>query len=92
MTMRVLWIAPAIGLVIAGCPAMPKPDGCSPGAQRCYNDVPQVCSPSGRWSSTSRPCIQVGAQCCNTPSVYDGRPIYTCATPARCLDADGGAQ
>jgi hypothetical protein len=85
-----------------GCPQLPPPDGCTPSAMRCHNDVPEVCSPSTRWTPADRPCAQLGGVCCPTQSPY-GHVVHACVPQDRCLpeepipdDAaahvDGGAQ
>ena len=36
-------------LLVAGCPKLPPVSGCTPGAQRCEADGPEVCSSTQRW-------------------------------------------
>ena len=71
----VLWVVGGIALLatwhalLAGC-RMPAPDGCTPGARRCHEDTPQVCSPGQRWTPADVTCSTVGASCV----VRDGVP------------------
>lgn len=55
--------------LLSGCP-MPAPDGCTPGARRCHEDTPQVCSPGQRWTPADVTCSTVNASCV----VRDGVP------------------
>jgi hypothetical protein len=80
-----------IAATLQGCPRLPPPDGCTPRAQRCHEGVPQVCSPTGRWTPADRPCALNGAVCCATASAYGGRPVHACVPVAACLPTDGGA-
>lgn len=70
---RVLAAIAAVSLValalLTGCP-MPAADGCSPGARRCHEDTPQVCSPGQRWTPADVTCSTVNASCV----VRDGVP------------------
>lgn len=60
----------ALGMaLLTGC-RMPAPDGCSPGARRCFEDTPQVCSPGQRWTPADVTCSTVSASCV----VRDGVP------------------
>lgn len=59
----------ALSVSLAGCP-MPAADGCSPGARRCHEDTPQVCSPGQRWTPADVTCSTVNASCV----VRDGVP------------------
>lgn len=65
------WVALAaiVALALSGC-RMPAPDGCTPGARRCHEDTPQVCSPGQRWTPADVTCSTVGASCI----VRDGVP------------------
>jgi hypothetical protein len=58
-----------VALALSGC-RMPAPDGCTPGARRCHEDTPQVCSPGQRWTPADVTCSTVGASCV----VRDGVP------------------
>lgn len=62
-------LAAVVALALSGC-RMPAPDGCTPGARRCYEDTPQVCSPGQRWTPADVTCSTVGASCI----VRDGVP------------------
>lgn len=55
--------------LLTGCP-MPAADGCSPGARRCHENTPQVCSPGQRWTPADVTCSTVNASCV----VRDGVP------------------
>ena len=65
------WVALAVvvALALSGC-RMPAPNGCTPGARRCHEDTPQVCSPGQRWTPADVTCSTVGASCI----VRDGVP------------------
>ena len=65
----VIALAAALALALSGCP-MPAPDGCAPGARRCHEDTPQVCSPGQRWTPADVTCSTVNASCI----VRDGVP------------------
>ena len=82
-----------LALALAGCPRLPEPDGCTPRAMRCNNGVPEVCSPTQRWTPADRPCTEVGAVCCATRSPF-GREVRACVPPDRCQPepTDGGAE
>lgn len=68
-------------LALAGCPRLPPVSGCTPGAQRCAGDAPEVCSASHRWHRAGDvPCGAVGGACAT-----DGGVAY-------CAPADGGAR
>jgi hypothetical protein len=69
---------------LTGCPRLPEPDGCEPRAMRCHEGVPQVCSPTQRWTPADRPCAELGATCCATRSAYGGRVVHACVPAARC--------
>jgi len=78
-------------MTLAGCPTLPPPDGCAPHEMRCHNDVPEVCSPSTRWTpAVDRPCREIGAVCCGTASYRDGRPVMACMPARACSSQDGG--
>lgn len=62
-------LAAVVALALSGC-RMPAPDGCTPGARRCHEDTPQVCSPGQRWTPADVTCSTVGAACI----VRDGVP------------------
>lgn len=40
---------PAREALMRVTPGVPDPSGCTPEAQRCNANVPEVCSASGRW-------------------------------------------
>lgn len=65
----VVALASVVALALSGC-RMPAPDGCTPGARRCHEDTPQVCSPGQRWTPADVTCSTVGASCI----VRDGVP------------------
>lgn len=65
----VVALASVVALALSGC-RMPAPDGCTPGARRCHEDTPQVCSPGQRWTPADVTCSTVGAACI----VRDGVP------------------
>ena len=52
-------------LLVAGChPRLPPVSGCTPGAQRCEADGPEVCSASQRWHRAGDvTCAAVGGAC-----------------------------
>jgi len=64
-----------------GChPRLPPVSGCTPAAQSCRDDRPQVCSASQRWEPAGdRTCASVGGVCVVTGGV------------AHCAPVDGGA-
>lgn len=77
-------IALSMMVYLAGCPALPKPDGCAPMTTRCSPDgVPQTCSQTQRWTSIGRACSAVGATCCFTISPY-GKGLYACTHANLC--------
>jgi hypothetical protein len=81
-----------VAALLAGCPRMPAPDGCTPRAARCSaGGVPEVCSQTGRWTPADRPCADLRAVCCATTSAYGGRAVYACVPASACLPPDGGA-
>ena len=67
--LAVVALASVVALALSGC-RMPAPDGCTPGARRCHEDTPQVCSPGQRWTPADVTCSTVGAACI----VRDGVP------------------
>lgn len=69
VAMCVLFVIVGLAVLLTGC-RMPAPDGCSPGARRCYEDTPQVCSPGQRWTPADVTCSTVNAACV----VRDGVP------------------
>ena len=71
-------LAGAVGL--AACPRLPEQSDCTPGAQRCAGDQPQVCSGSSRWTPVGDiSCHEVGAVCVH-------------GITAHCRRADAGVQ
>lgn len=84
----------------ASCPRLEESANCEPGATRCHDGRPEVCSfganPSDRrWTPSSSVCSSRGDyQCCLNVG-YDGRPRHTCAPASACLPSvaasDGGA-
>jgi hypothetical protein len=82
-------LAPIVAALLAlaviagldGChPRLPPVSGCTPAAQSCRDDRPQVCSASQRWEPAGdRTCASVGGVCVVTGGV------------AHCAPVDGGA-
>ena len=72
-------------LALGGCPKLPEPDGCTPAAQRCHGDRPEVCSAGQRWTHLETPtCAAAGGVCCRAMSPF-GRAVHACTSPDRCL-------
>ncbi len=67
-----------------GChPRLPPVAGCTPGAWRCHDDRPELCSPSERWEPVGDVrCDAAGSQACR---VVEG--VAGCVR----ADGDGGA-
>lgn len=99
-------LALAAMLALACSPSLPPVAGCTPGAQRCHDDAPEVCSASQRWEPAGTvPCADVGGVCvvrgaiarCGRAPAFGGpaAPSGDASAPAA-LDAaaaatDGGA-
>jgi hypothetical protein len=72
--MLLLCIAALLAGIVSACPRLPPVAGCTPGAQRCERDTPEVCSATQRWHRAGDlPCSAVGGVC----AVHDG--IARCA-------------
>lgn len=77
-TLALLALAGLVGL--AACPRLPPVSDCTPGAQRCAADRPEVCSATRRWHPIGdTTCGAVGARCVEGLS-------------AHCAPADGGVR
>jgi hypothetical protein len=77
-----LMVAAALAGVVglAACPRLPEQSDCTPGAQRCAGEQPQVCSGSSRWTPIGDiSCREVGAVCVH-------------GITAHCRRADAGVQ
>ena len=76
-----LVILAAVGLVgVTACPRLPPVSGCTPGAQRCEGDRPEVCSATRRWHPVGDvPCSAVGGVC-------------VVGLAAHCATANGGVR
>lgn len=73
-----------IVVVLAGCPRLPPPDGCTPRATRCTAaGVPQVCSPTQRWTPADHACADTHSVCCATRSPF-GRVLHACVPTSAC--------
>ena len=84
-----------LAFIVPACPGLPPPDGCPPRATRCHDGVPQVCSPTQRWTPADQVCTAIGAVCCRTTSPYD-RELHACVPGDRCIAErvlqDGGVE
>lgn len=77
-TLVLLALVGAVGL--SACPRLPEQTDCTPGDQRCFDDQPQVCSGSSRWTPIGDiSCRNVGAVCVH-------------GITAHCRRADAGVQ
>jgi hypothetical protein len=85
MVLAALSVALIFGSALAGCPALPAPDGCTPSATRCHVGMPEVCSQTQRWSQADRLCTDVGAVCCATRSHYRETVLHACVPQDQCV-------
>ena len=76
-------------LVACNChPQLPPVSGCVPGAWRCADDRPEMCSASQRWEPAGdTTCAAIGGVCV----VRDGSAHCGRAVDASAVATDGGA-
>lgn len=78
-------------MLLTACPSPTPKSGCTPDETRCLNGRPQLCSPETRWVFSDRPCAEIGAVCCLTPSRFSSNNFHACARQWDCIAAsDGG--
>lgn len=89
--MRLSIIAALVGLAALACPHPEPRSDCAPGAFKCEDSRPYVCSPGQYWTPASSSC-RGSETCCSARNPSSGRVIMACVPPEACIanHADAG--